>query len=70
MDWKTVPSTFGLIFLAELGDKAQLACIGLACPNGVYSGGIWSSVCDYWSCGPDIWLGATGQRSDDAGVGS
>jgi putative Ca2+/H+ antiporter (TMEM165/GDT1 family) len=44
MDWKTILSTFGLIFLAELGDKTQLACIGLTCktrsPLAVFLGAV------------------------------
>jgi putative Ca2+/H+ antiporter (TMEM165/GDT1 family) len=44
MDWKTILSTFGLIFLAELGDKTQLACIGMACrarsPLAVFLGAV------------------------------
>jgi hypothetical protein len=41
---KTILSTFGLIFLAELGDRTQLACIGLTCkarsPLAVFLGAV------------------------------
>ena len=30
MDWKVLLSTFGLLFVAELGDKTQLAVISMA----------------------------------------
>lgn len=30
MDWRVAASTFGLIFLAELGDKTQLAAIAMS----------------------------------------
>ena len=30
MDWKLIASTFGVLFLAELGDKTQLAAMTLS----------------------------------------
>jgi Ca2+/H+ antiporter, TMEM165/GDT1 family len=30
MDWKLLASSFGVILLAELGDKTQIATLGLA----------------------------------------
>ena len=44
MDWRILASTFGLIFLAELGDKTQLATIAMAAesksPLGVFIGAV------------------------------
>ena len=44
MDWRILASTFGLIFLAELGDKTQLAAIALSAesksPVAVFVGAV------------------------------
>ncbi|MDY7078501.1 MAG: TMEM165/GDT1 family protein [Chloroflexota bacterium] len=43
MDWTTLLSTFGLVFIAELGDKTQLAVVTQTCkyrcPLPVFLGG-------------------------------
>ena len=33
MDWKLLLTTFGLLFVAEIGDKTQLAVIALSSEN-------------------------------------
>jgi len=35
MFWQTLTTTFGVLFLAELGDKTQLAVLCLAATKGV-----------------------------------
>lgn len=34
MDWKLIITTFGTLFLAELGDKTQLAALSLTAKSG------------------------------------
>jgi len=33
MDWKVAATTFALLFVAELGDKTQLAVINMTCKH-------------------------------------
>ncbi len=49
MDWKLLLTTFGTLFLAELGDKTQLACVFMAAktqkPWTVFLGASLALVC-------------------------
>ena len=46
MDWKTLFLTFGVVFLAELGDKTQLMSMALSCghKDGCFSVFLGSSL--------------------------
>jgi putative Ca2+/H+ antiporter (TMEM165/GDT1 family) len=50
MDWRVILTTFGVIFLAELGDKTQLAAMTLAAqtrrPWAVFIGASVALACD------------------------
>jgi len=45
MDWRVLLTTFGVIFLAEMGDKTQLAAMTMAAetkkPLAVFIGAAW-----------------------------
>jgi putative Ca2+/H+ antiporter (TMEM165/GDT1 family) len=49
MDWRVVLTTFGIIFLAEMGDKTQLAAMTMAAqtkrPWAVFIGSSIALVC-------------------------
>ena len=49
MDWKLLLTVFGTTFLAELGDKTQLATLSFACANKhpltIFLGGSLALIC-------------------------
>ena len=49
MDWKIILTTFGMIFLAEMGDKTQLAAMTMAAktkaPLAVFIGASLALTC-------------------------
>jgi putative Ca2+/H+ antiporter (TMEM165/GDT1 family) len=49
MDWRVIITTFGVIFLAEMGDKTQLAAMTMASstkrPLAVFIGAAVALVC-------------------------
>jgi putative Ca2+/H+ antiporter (TMEM165/GDT1 family) len=44
MDWKVFLTSFGVLFLAELGDKTQLAIITLTSQTGNPLGVFWGAL--------------------------
>jgi len=48
VDWRLMASTFGLIFLAEMGDKTQLAAMAMSAeskaPLAVFAGAVLALV--------------------------
>lgn len=44
MDWKIFLTTFGILFLAELGDKTQLAVIAMTAQTRKPLGVFWGAV--------------------------
>ncbi len=55
MDWNLLLSSFGLVFLAELGDKTQLAVVAQTCkyrqPWAVFMGSSLALTADYGRVG-------------------
>ncbi|MGQ9536189.1 MAG: TMEM165/GDT1 family protein [Actinomycetota bacterium] len=48
MWWKAFAAAFGLLFIAELGDKTQLVILALAGRHGwsaIFAGHRWPSSC-------------------------
>jgi putative Ca2+/H+ antiporter (TMEM165/GDT1 family) len=55
VDWSTLVSTFGLVFVAELGDKTQLAVVTQACKH---------------RCPWAVFLGASGALTATTAIGA
>ena len=59
MDWKLTATTFVAIFIAELGDKTQLATAGLAASNaGRLAVFVGAAAALVLSSGLAVWLGS------------
>lgn len=63
MEWKTLMTTFGLVFLAELGDKTQLATMLIATQSkSLVSVFLGSALALVLSAGLGVLLGAALSR--------
>ncbi len=59
MEWKTMLTTFGLVFLAELGDKTQLATMLIATQSkSLLSVFLGSAIALVFSAAAGVILGA------------